>query len=173
MSSKFIVFILFPLVFATKADKTEKYYPCKTSKSVEHCFFEQTVFCISCSLQEIDCKRNKEGRSIPGLLTSVVPIPKGDKNEIFHLLHNGSDTSDCGGSVDSACATFLYVLTLYFSEPPEMGLEIRTDMSINIMNDVLVRLTLVCENKNQCTTKLVYCLTIVYFCFFTDEMQGI
>ncbi len=69
---------------------------------------------------------------------SVLPLPSGNKFSLFYLIHNGSDTSDCGKSVDSACFSLLHVLKLYYAEPPTMGLEIRTDKSISIDNTFMV-----------------------------------
>ncbi len=73
----------------------------------------------------------------------VVPLPLQveDTSYNFHVYHisiNGSDTGDCGGSVDSACFSFLQVLRLYYAEPPTAGLEIRTGKSLVIDSKVMV-----------------------------------
>ncbi len=72
------------------------------------------------------------------VLFSVIPLPSGKQFTVFFILDNGTDTSDCGGSKESACASLLHVLMLYFGKPPEMGLEIRTDQSLVIEHNVVV-----------------------------------
>ncbi len=57
---------------------------------------------------------------------------------VYHMSQNGSDTSDCGGSVDSACFSFLHVLKLYYTKPPTMGLEIRTEKSLFLDKSTMV-----------------------------------
>ncbi len=63
---------------------------------------------------------------------------------LYHISHNGSDTSNCGGSVDSACFSLLHVLMLYYAEPPTKGLEIMTDKSLFLYKSTMVSLT--CEH---------------------------
>ncbi len=65
-------------------------------------------------------------------VSAVVPLPDGNERVKYFLLHNGSDTSNCGRSIDSACASLLHVLMLYFAKPPTKGLEIITDHSLLI-----------------------------------------
>ncbi len=75
------------------------------------------------------------------VLTIVVPKSTGHFSDLFHFFHishNGSDTSDCGGSVDSACFSLLHVLMLYYAEPPNMGLGIKTDKSLVINSNLMV-----------------------------------
>ncbi len=70
----------------------------------------------------------------------MVPVPVGDVFAIYHILQNGSDTSDCGSSVESACFSLLYVLMLYYAQPPTKGLELRIDKSIFVDSSLMVRL---------------------------------
>ncbi len=56
----------------------------------------------------------------------------------YFILQNGSDTSDCGGSVASACASLQQVLNRYYAEPPTMGLQITTDKSIVVDKNGMV-----------------------------------
>ncbi len=74
---------------------------------------------------------------------TVVPLPPGNDSVTYYLLQNGSDTNDCGGSVDSACFSLLHVLMLYYSGPPDMGLEIIVDHSLLINNKTVVSSLLV------------------------------
>ncbi len=69
---------------------------------------------------------------------AVVPVPIGDMYTEYYILDNGSDTADCGGSVDSGCASLLHVLKLYYAEPPTKGLKITTDKSLQINNNLMV-----------------------------------
>ncbi len=71
-------------------------------------------------------------------LSAVVPLPPGNESVTYYLLHNGSDTSDCGGSVDSACFSLLHILNLYYAKPPEMGLEVIVDYSLVIGDKTMV-----------------------------------
>ncbi len=70
----------------------------------------------------------------------VLPPPSGSMAILYYILHNGSDTSGCGSSVDSACFSLLHVLSLYYAEPPKTGLEIRIDKPILIDNKLVVSL---------------------------------
>ncbi len=58
---------------------------------------------------------------------------------VYHMMHNGSDTMNCGASADSACFSLLHVLKLYYAKPPTMGLLIITDMSSIIDENLMVR----------------------------------
>ncbi len=73
------------------------------------------------------------------LLFAVVPFPPENEFTNFYLLHNGSDTSDCGKSLDSACFSLLHVLKLYYAEVPMKGLEIVADKSLLLDNRTMVR----------------------------------
>ncbi len=69
--------------------------------------------------------------------------------DTYFISHNGSDTSDCGGTVDSACFSLLHVLRLNCAHPPSKGLKIKTDKSIVIDNNLLVSLVSEIENMKQ------------------------
>ncbi len=69
-------------------------------------------------------------------------MAKGNLSEVYFVSHNGSDTSDCGESVASACFSLLHVLMLYYAEPPTIGLEIRTNKSLFLDKGTIVRLFL-------------------------------
>ncbi len=70
------------------------------------------------------------------VVAAVIPS-KGHWAEFF-ILQNGSDTSDCGGSVDSGCASLLQVLYRHYAEPPKLGLQITTDTSLVIDKNIVV-----------------------------------
>ncbi len=72
------------------------------------------------------------------LVSAVVPLPSGNDNITYYLLQNGSDSIDCGGSVDSACFSLLHILKLYYAEPPTMGLEIIVDHSLLVDGKIMV-----------------------------------
>ncbi len=74
------------------------------------------------------------------LMAAGVSLPQGNESVRFFLLHNGSDTSDCGRSMDSACFSLLQVLSLYYGKPPTKGLAIITDKSLQINENVMVSL---------------------------------
>ncbi len=69
----------------------------------------------------------------------MTSLPAKSENVVYHILQNGSDTSDCGSSVDSACFSLLYVLMLYYAQHPKLVLEIRTDVSLKIDEKFMVR----------------------------------
>ncbi len=73
---------------------------------------------------------------------AVLPLPPGHETDLFYISHNGSDTSDCGGSTETACFSLLHVLGLYYTSPPIKGLEIKTDKSLIINNKTMVSLRL-------------------------------
>ncbi len=73
------------------------------------------------------------------MIFAVVQLPCKYEFGVFYLMHNGSDTSHCGGSVHSACFSFMHVLKLYYAEPPTVGLHITTDKSLIIDKNTLVR----------------------------------
>ncbi len=68
---------------------------------------------------------------LPGLLLETNFVQ-------FYIMHNGTDSKTCGKSMDSACLSLLHVLMLYFAEPPTVGLEIWTDKSLLVNNDLMV-----------------------------------
>ncbi len=70
--------------------------------------------------------------------STVLPKPTGSTYINYFILQNGSDTSDCGGSVESACASLPHVLSLYYANPPTMGLMIKTDKSLLIDSKLMV-----------------------------------
>ncbi len=73
-------------------------------------------------------------------MSAGVPLPPGNESITYYLLHNGSDTSDCGKSEDSACASLLHVLMKYYAVPPTGGLELVVDQSLLIDENVAVSL---------------------------------
>ncbi len=75
----------------------------------------------------------------------------------YFLLQNGSDTTDCGKSLDSACLSLPHVLHLYYAEPPTMALQIKTDKSLIIDAPVLVSPTLPFHSSHkQNVTQLLF-----------------
>ncbi len=72
------------------------------------------------------------------ILSAVVPLPPANESVTYYLLQNGSDTINCGGSVDSACLTFEHVLNLYYAKPPTKGLIVVLDQSLLIDNETMV-----------------------------------
>ncbi len=73
-----------------------------------------------------------------GFSFAVVSLPKGGDWAEYYILQNGSDTSECGGSVASACASLQQVLNRYYAEPPTMGLQITTDISLFVDQSIMV-----------------------------------
>ncbi len=73
-------------------------------------------------------------------ISAAVPVPNGTTFVVYHLLSNGSDTNNCGGSVDSACSSLLHVLRLYYAKPPVMGLQISTDKLLEVDRTIFVSL---------------------------------
>ena len=60
----------------------------------------------------------------------------------FYLSSNGTDTSACGETEYTACATLDHVLSLYYgmSSDPHLGLEIITSKSFIINQNIMVSL---------------------------------
>ena len=89
------------------------------------------------------------------MLFSVLPAPSGQHFSVFYILINGSDTTGCGGSANSACFSVIHVLEKYYAEPPTMGLEIRTDKSLEIDDSVVVSKKFIsCQQYNGNSDKL-------------------
>ncbi len=61
------------------------------------------------------------------------------RGDVYHILHNGSDTRTCGKSAHSACASLQHVLGLYFAKPPTKRLEIITGVSLQFNKATMVR----------------------------------
>ncbi len=81
----------------------------------------------------------------------------------YFILHNGSDTSDCEGSIGSACASLQQVLSLYYAQPPTKGLQIVTEMSLILDHKVVLsRFTIVWRTYTQ---KNIWCEAFVHYCF--------
>ncbi len=71
---------------------------------------------------------------------SVLPLPPGNETVVYYISHNGSDTSVCGGSAETACFSLSHVLRLYYTSPAVKGLEIITDKSLIINYKTMVSL---------------------------------
>ncbi len=73
------------------------------------------------------------------LFATVLPLLNNSQSaSVYFILHNGSDTSDCGGSADSACFSLIHVLMLHYAEPPTGSLTIVIDMPLKIDNNFMV-----------------------------------
>lgn len=59
----------------------------------------------------------------------------------LYLLRNGTDVPDCGNNVTAACASFPYLLGVFYSEyKPELPtLEVIMDVSVRIDKDLQVK----------------------------------
>ena len=63
---------------------------------------------------------------------------------IYYLLINGTDSPTCGHSVSAACATFGYLIDVFYNETHLVGnhlpeLHLITEVSIKINAEFLVR----------------------------------
>ena len=80
---------------------------------------------------------------------------------IYYLLINGTDSPTCGHNVSAACATFGYLIDVFYNETRLVGnhlpgLHLITEVSIKINAEFLVRcLTLFssCFSKDALTTE--------------------
>ncbi len=76
------------------------------------------------------------------LVVSVIPLLNETHSPSWYfMLYNGSDTKDCGRSVDSACLSLLHVLNLYYAKPPTEQLAIMIDIPLEINKNFLVSLS--------------------------------
>ena len=73
--------------------------------------------------------------------SAVVPPPP----EWF-LSPSGQDTTECGGTLTSACRTLDWVLTRYNTTRQSRGrtLSLRTTSGVDVTPDIVVRMTVVC-----------------------------
>ncbi len=109
------------------------------------------------------------------ICSAVVPLPPGNDSVIFYLLKNGSDTTDCGRSAGSPCASLLHILMTYYTESPTVGLKIIIDQSLVIDNEIMVSVpefysTWISHMKHiglSTTGHLFYFLSTVMFCDFS------
>ena len=52
--------------------------------------------------------------------------------ELFYVISDGKDVSDCGKTVETACKTLNQILSIYYNKSsiPQQGLEIITSKSL-------------------------------------------
>ena len=64
----------------------------------------------------------------------------GEENNTFYLSNNGTDTSTCGSTIDTACKTLEHVLSLYYNTTgqPQPRLNVMTSKSLRIDQRLMV-----------------------------------
>lgn len=148
--------ILLSLNFLGASQRIDGYVPCQTGEdSIE--MLAEGLFCSKrhCATE----KQNLLGRTqcCCFFVLEGVTLPTGGDWVEYYLIHNGSDTSMCGRSVDSACLSLKQVLMLYHAKPPTKGLQIITDMSLLIDSNILV--STCCGSCHFLANRLKVCLS--------------
>ncbi len=101
---------------------------------------------------------------------AVLPPPSGNETIMYYMSRNGSDTSYCGRSVDSACSSMLHVLKLYYAEPPTIGLKIMTDKSLVIDKRLMVSLLIVfCSQQSSFPIKIL-CIQLMPIIWISESV---
>ncbi len=122
--------------------------------------------CLSQNLRYFSAKRNSFCDDLQICLTAVLPLPTGNRYNVYHILHNGSDTSHCR-NITSACFSLIHVLSLYYAKPPTTGLAILTDKSLLIDQNTMVSVTIKQKRMEQANHPAFGYFRLIVSCFGT------